>query len=191
MLKDFFSLPSDRIGIGDRNLILTGAISDTAKGATQKAIESMRESLRSASFQKSMQEIDAQDAVYAQLRVWRDMNQDGISQADELFSLEALGIQSLDLNHQNLNQRQSDGNTLARLGSYSDAQGQARKMGDFLLAHNGMISRFSDEIDLSSADKQAVNLRGMGRLRDLQSAAAMGRSNLKAVIKAYTHAETK
>ena len=135
--------------------------------------------------------IDAQDAVYAQLRVWRDMNQDGISQADELFSLEALGIQSLDLNHQNLNQRQSDGNTLARLGSYSDAQGQAQKMGDFLLAHNGMISRFSDEIDLNSADKQAVNLRGMGRLRDLQSAAAMGRSNLKAVIEAYTHAKTK
>ena len=84
-----------------------------------------------------------------------------------------------------------NGYTLARLGSYSDAQGQARKMGDFLLAHNGMISRFSDEIDLSSADKQAVNLRGMGRLRDLQSAAAMGRSNLKAVIEACSHAETK
>jgi hypothetical protein len=36
--------------------------------------------------------INSQDAVYSQLRVWRDLNQDGISQAGELQTLQSLGI---------------------------------------------------------------------------------------------------
>ena len=36
--------------------------------------------------------IDINDKQFSELRVWRDLNQDGVSQTDELFSLEALGI---------------------------------------------------------------------------------------------------
>ena len=116
--------------------------------------------------------IDAQDAVFEQLKVWRDLNQDGISQAEELFTLEQLGIQSLDLNHQAVNQRQGNGNSVARLGSYTDSEGKEHLMGDLLFDSNPMISRFTDKIALSAEQQQAPNLRGMGRLRDLQEAAA-------------------
>ena len=95
--------------------------------------------------------IDAQDAVFEQLKVWRDLNQDGVSQAEELFTLEQLGIQSLDLNHQAVNQRQSNDNSVARLGSYTSTDGSTHKMGDLLFDNNAMISRFSDEVELSAA----------------------------------------
>ena len=95
--------------------------------------------------------IDAQDAVFEQLKVWRDINQDGVSQAEELFTLEQLGIQSLDLNHQAVNQRQGNGNSVARLGSYTSTDGSTHKMGDLLFDNNAMISRFSDEVKLSAA----------------------------------------
>ena len=134
--------------------------------------------------------IDAQDAVFEQLKVWRDLNQDGVSQAEELFTLEQLGIQSLDLNHQAVNQRQGNGNTVARLGSYTTTDGSTHKMGDLLFDNNAMISRFSDEVELSAAQKDSVNLRGMGRLRDLQQAAAKS-SALADVIQDYSAAQTK
>ncbi len=41
--------------------------------------------------------IDAGDAGFASLRIWRDLNQDGVSQADELQTLSQAGISSLSL----------------------------------------------------------------------------------------------
>ena len=134
--------------------------------------------------------IDAQDAVFHQLKVWRDLNQDGISQEGELFTLEQLGIQSLDLNHQAVNQRQGNGNSVARLGSYTDSEGKEHLMGDLLFDSNPMISRFTDKIALSAEQRQAPNLRGMGRLRDLQEAAALS-EQLAESLKAYSEADSK
>jgi len=42
--------------------------------------------------------IDSKDAVYKSARVWKDVNQDGVSQTDELHSLESLNIDSINLN---------------------------------------------------------------------------------------------
>jgi hypothetical protein len=42
-------------------------------------------------------EFDAKDAQYADLRIWRDLNQDGISQANELKTLLESGVQSIKL----------------------------------------------------------------------------------------------
>jgi hypothetical protein len=43
--------------------------------------------------------IDAQDAVWPHLQVWVDKNHDGISQKDELFSLEDVGISAIRLGY--------------------------------------------------------------------------------------------
>jgi hypothetical protein len=41
--------------------------------------------------------IDNRDSIYSQLAVWRDRNLDGIAQPDELISLSAAGVESIDL----------------------------------------------------------------------------------------------
>jgi hypothetical protein len=43
--------------------------------------------------------IDSQDAVWSKLRVWTDANHDGISQPEELRTLDELGIRAIDLKY--------------------------------------------------------------------------------------------
>ncbi len=43
--------------------------------------------------------IDKKDAIWPKLLVWIDKNHDGISQPDELFSLDAIGIKQIDLKY--------------------------------------------------------------------------------------------
>ncbi|WP_368492192.1 hypothetical protein [Neisseria sp.] len=53
--------------------------------------------------------IDSKDAEFADLSVWRDLNQDGTSQSNEWFTLAQLNIQSLDLEHQNVDKHLGNG----------------------------------------------------------------------------------
>lgn len=47
--------------------------------------------------------IDSNDAIWSSLQIWRDLDQDGVSDAGELFSLSSLGIQSINLSYSNVN----------------------------------------------------------------------------------------
>ncbi|WP_371864829.1 hypothetical protein [Neisseria yangbaofengii] len=87
--------------------------------------------------------VDAQDADFAKLKVWRDLNQDGVSQEGELFTLAELNIQSLDVAYQDVNTRLGNGNTLAQKGSYTLADGTTREMGDLLFAADHLHSRYA------------------------------------------------
>uniref|UniRef100_UPI00142DE5BE calcium-binding protein n=1 Tax=Acinetobacter piscicola TaxID=2006115 RepID=UPI00142DE5BE len=47
--------------------------------------------------------INGSDIIFQKLKIWKDTNQDGISQSNELFSLSNLGITSISLNNQLIN----------------------------------------------------------------------------------------
>ena len=134
--------------------------------------------------------INAADAAFQTLRVWQDLNQDGISQTNELRTLEELGIQSLDLAYKDVNKNLGNGNTLAQQGSYTKTNGTTAKMGDLLLAADNLHSRFKDKVELTAEQAKAANLAGIGRLRDLREAAALS-GDLANMLKAYSAAETK
>ena len=134
--------------------------------------------------------IDASDAAFADLRVWRDLNQDGESQSNELLTLQDLGIQSLNTAYKDGNKNLGNGNTLAQTGSYTKTDGTTADMGDLLLAHDALHSRFTDKVELTAEQARAANLSGIGRLRDLREAAALS-GDLANVLKAYSAAETK
>ena len=60
--------------------------------------------------------VDASDARFADLRLWQDLNQDGISQANELSTLASRGITSLSLNS-TANSQVLGGNRISDLGT--------------------------------------------------------------------------
>uniref|UniRef100_UPI0034DFF0FA calcium-binding protein n=1 Tax=Snodgrassella gandavensis TaxID=2946698 RepID=UPI0034DFF0FA len=134
--------------------------------------------------------VDANDKDFSQLRVWRDLNQDGISQADELFTLEQVGVKSLNLEHRNTNTSLGNGNSLAQTGSFETTDGSVHAMGDVNFEYDPSHSAYIDHIELTEEQMQLANLKGVGRLRDLREAAALS-ENLTAVLKAYSEADTK
>ena len=78
--------------------------------------------------------VDAADQQFSSLRVWRDLNGDGVSSANELFTLEQLGIKTLNTGFSNSNQALNGNNLLVQQGSYVKADGGSGQMGDVNLA---------------------------------------------------------
>ena len=134
--------------------------------------------------------VDAADSAFAKLRVWRDLNQDGISQEGELLTLNEAKVKALNLANKNADRDLGNGNSLAEEGTYTDSDGNEKQMGDLNLAADHFHSRYADSLPLTDEQQQAPNLRGSGRVRDLREAAAQS-PDVAAALQAYANAQTK
>src|SRR5262249_35655189 len=113
--------------------------------------------------------VDAKDAPYAKLRIWRDLNQDGISQANELQTLADAGVQSIKLANANVSTNYGDA-ILKQSGTFTRADGSTGQAGSFILAQNNFARQFTP-IAISADAKALPDIKGSGWVRDLQEAA--------------------
>ena len=134
--------------------------------------------------------IDKNDDKFKDLKIWQDANSNGISDEGELKSLDELGIASLSLNHNEVNEDLGGGNTLSLKGSYTKTDGTAHSMGDLNFNVDTINSKFKDGTPLSSEDMARANIKGFGLLRDLRSAAALNKE-LAAALDSYSRLNTK
>jgi Ca2+-binding RTX toxin-like protein len=116
--------------------------------------------------------INASDAAYAQLRIWRDLDQDTHSDSGELQSLEEAGITQINLTKTAHSQTLADGTRLDGLGSFT-LNGQTRNYTDAWFAENPFYREFTEAIELSEAVAALPNIKGSGAVRDLQEAAML------------------
>ena len=73
--------------------------------------------------------IDANDRSFNELQVWQDVNQDGISQADELHSLEEMSIKSISLGFNPVSQDDA-GNWIGLESTYQTTDEETHKLVD-------------------------------------------------------------
>ena len=111
------------------------------------------------------------DANFAQHQVWRDLNQNGVSDAGELFTLQSLGIPSLNTAITSTPNAALAGGIQAQTGSFTRTDGTTSTMADINLTQDTWHSRYIDQIAVPAALQHLPNISGMGRLRDLQQAA--------------------
>jgi len=161
----------DRNGNGaiDNGAELFGV--DTVKADGQKALDGF-DALRDLD-SNADGVFDGNDAQFASVKVWRDLNQDGVSQANELFSLAALNITRIDLapTVQTVNVGHGNLQTASALFTYSD--GSTGKIANLNLVDNPFYRQFPDTIPLTEQARNLPNMQGSGQVRDLREAASL------------------
>lgn len=124
---------------------------------------------------------DAKDAQYTNVRVWRDLNQDGISQAGEMQTLQEAGIASVKLSSTKTETNYGDAQ-LVQSGSFTRADGSEGQAGSFILAQNNAVTTHAPiAISAEAAALMAMGTasaalpanQGSGWVRNLQEAATL------------------
>jgi hypothetical protein len=118
--------------------------------------------------------LDLADAAFAELRVWRDLDQDGTSDEGELFTLEALGITQIGLNKTNSTQTLADGTRLDGTG-YFTINGQTQQYTDAWFAENPFYRQFATSIEVS--EEVQIFPAFLGALSQQSSTRVVGREH--------------
>lgn len=134
--------------------------------------------------------VDSNDTNFNELKVWKDINGDGVSQASELFSLNDVGIQSLNVNINEIKNEQVEGGYLAETGSYTKADGSLGKMADVNFENQDIYSKFTSQVEVTQDVSVLPQLKGYGRLKDLHQV-AMQSTEFKNLLSQYVNATTR
>lgn len=137
------------------------------------------------------------DSKFQEVRVWRDLNQDGISQEGELISLDEAGIVSIAVSGENIRTDLGNGNIQTAVGSYIRTDGHAGSIGatsssvaNLDLLQNTFYREFTDKIEISQRATELPELLGSGRVRDLSEAMTMS-SALADLVEEYSSLDTR
>ncbi len=134
--------------------------------------------------------INSSDSAFASLKLWRDLNQDGISQSNELFTLASQNIAGIKVAKNANNQTLADGNQLADTGSFIKTDGSTGtvgevtgNLGDINLVGDTFNRTFPDTLDTSTVstlpDNQAATRLLRRRLTRVAMLSVSGRSQLQ------------
>jgi len=112
--------------------------------------------------------IDAADAIYSELRIWRDLDGDAVTDDGELFTLADLDIASIDLTATDDGTRNA-GNVVARTGSFTRGDGSTGTVGDVEFQVNNFDTVYTGDTTIAPEVAATMpGLKGHGTLADLQ-----------------------
>jgi len=99
--------------------------------------------------------LDADDARWADFRVWQDANGDGVSQPGEMKTLSDLGITSIDLTPTGAAQQMSDGSVIQGVSTFTRVDGTTGLAGDVALAFDPGSPQNQSALSHSGTDRLA------------------------------------
>jgi len=135
--------------------------------------------------------IDANDAIWSELRIWRDHSQDGLTDEGELLTLDEAGVQSINVSYTNSNYVDANGNAHKQVGSYTTTDGEQRVVADVWFKTDPTHSQPADWVEVSEEIVQLPDAQGYGKVRDLHQAMALDESGrLKEFVSSFVAAET-
>ena len=132
---------------------------------------------------------DSSDTRFADVRVWRDLNQDGVSQSNELSTLAASNIRSISLNKTSATTHLGNGNTQTATATYTRTDDITGTAANLDLATNTFYRKFTNRVTLTDNAKKLPEVSGSGRVRNLREAMS-GSSSLTTLVDTYAKQTT-
>ena len=116
--------------------------------------------------------IDANDPVFAQLRVWVDADTNARTGEGELLTLEEARVKSINLAYTNSNFVDAQGNAHRQVGSYTTTDGQTRAATDVWVKTDATYSLPTEWVEVPEDIALLPDAQGYGKVRDLRQAMA-------------------
>ena len=122
--------------------------------------------------------IDANDTKFSELHV--------IKGDSTVYTLNELGITSLNLSYSNTNTTDELGNTQVHLGNYQKSDGSTGQMGDYLLNRNVYYTVSTEDIIISDEINQLPEIQSIGSVYSLRQAMTKDTTNtLKNLVESF------
>ncbi len=113
--------------------------------------------------------IDANDEIFNQIKVWRDIDGNGIAESYEVNTLSDLGITSINLNPASVNQLNNE-NLISEVSTFTYSDGRTQTAADVNLLINQINSVTTGPIVLDASIIGLPLLKGYGDVKDLSIA---------------------
>ncbi|MEA3000367.1 MAG: hypothetical protein QOK17_2200 [Sphingomonadales bacterium] len=129
--------------------------------------------------------IDAADAVFSGLRVWRDANGNALVDPGELKSLNELRSVSISLaNSAPAEPTDAAGNAIVHTGHFPRGDGTTGDLADVALDIDQTASRWLDDSTISAEAAALPQLTGFGEIKDLR-VAMTGHAALETMVASF------
>ena len=113
---------------------------------------------------------DAKDTRFKDVRVWRDLNQDGVSQSKELSTLSANNIRSISLSKTSKTTNLGNGNTQTATATFTRTDDTTGTVANLGLANNTFYRQFTQAVSLTDKARKLPEVNGAVRDRSLENA---------------------
>jgi Ca2+-binding RTX toxin-like protein len=182
----------------DTVITVTESRPDGTIGPVTRAARSGFEALRALDANGD-RSFNAADPAFAQVRLWQDLNSDGISQAAELSTLAAKGIAAISLAESATSTDLGNGNGITGTATVTRASGNTHidsvnLAANLNLAVNPFYRSFTDQIPWTARARALPEMGGSGALRDLREAMSLGTTHaddLAARVEQFAAAGTR
>ncbi|MEK5492547.1 calcium-binding protein [Paenibacillus sp. FSL R7-0297] len=114
--------------------------------------------------------IDAADAVFSQLNIWRDLDGDGITDAGELVSLQDTGVASIFTGYSSGTFVDAQGNEHKQTGTYTRTDGTTAAVSDVWFKTDKVNSTSTQLLPVTSEIAALPDLKGFGNVNSLHQA---------------------
>ncbi len=111
--------------------------------------------------------IDVNDAAYANLKIWQDLDGDGYSTPNELKTLSEMGIASINTGFSDSSLVDENGNAHKQIGSYQRTDGTSGTAADVWFRADKMFTITAETLDVPADIAVLPDLRGFGNVYDL------------------------
>lgn len=134
--------------------------------------------------------IDANDPIWASLRIWRDANSDGVSTPAELATLTDLGITAINTGYTASSTVDAQGNEHRQIGGFTKADGSTGAAEDIWFKTDTVHANAPDPVPVPADVAALPDLHGFGTLYSLRQAMARDTAGtLKGFVAAFVAEE--